>query len=350
MADILFIEKVFLAPCAKEPRGVEVFNLNLIRDLAALGHRVTVVADSTWRPRFDRRYAGGIAPDWVEPHRRLPPVLAGAVTAFRLRRSVFDVLLLGNVANRLIPMLHLIRRFGLAPRCVLIAHREPSRRSVGAQRAWPTSVIAVNGKIAGHYTDAGFQDVEVRYGITDADRFHPLTEPREKNTVDFCIVGDLNSRWKGSDTAIEAYKSLPPEVREKARLHLASFREPRESGDPGIVAHEWMPFDRMPEFLRKMDVMLVPSRDEGVMRETFSQAAVQGMLTALPIVVSDLPVLTEKIDEGGGLVFHDTVELVGHMTRLVGDAALRRAMGEQARRTALTRYVWDTAAFASRHL
>jgi len=347
---ILFVEKVFLSPCGKEPRGVEVFNLNLIRDLAALGVETTIIADPGWRDRFERRSAGGAAPEWVRPPRFMPPFAAGFVAALRMGARRFDALLLGNVANRLIPMLRAARLLRVAPRCVLIAHREPSARSVRAQRAWPTDVIAVNETIAGHYRRAGFERVEVGYGITDARLFHPPASPANGETVSFCVVGDLDCAWKGADTAAAAFSLMPDAVRRRARLHLASFRKQGPPGGDGIVAHGWMPFDRMPDFLRGMDVMLVPSRDEGVMRETFSQAAVQGMLTALPLVVSALPVLAEKVAGGGGLVFHDTAELAGHMTALASDPALRTKLGEAARRTALEKYVWDTAGFVRRHI
>jgi len=307
-------------------------------------------AHPDWRERFERRSAGGARPEWISPPRFWPPVAAGFIAALRLGGRRFDALLLGNVANRLIPMLRAARLLRLAPRCVLIAHREPSARGVSAQRAWHTDVIAVNETIAGHYRRAGFERVEVSYGITDAHLFHPPEQARDGDTVNFCVVGDLDRAWKGADTAVAAYREMPPAVRRRSGLHLASYRMPAPAGDAGIVAHEWMPFDRMPGFLRGMDVMLVPSRDEGVMRETFSQAAVQGMLTGLPLVVSNLPVLAEKVAGGGGMVFHDAGELARQMTALASDSALRRKLGDAARRTAVEKYVWNTADFARRHV
>jgi glycosyltransferase involved in cell wall biosynthesis len=211
-------------------------------------------------------------------------------------------------------------------------------------------VIAVNETIAAHYRRAGFERVEVSYGITDADLFHPPEPARDGDTVNFCVVGDLDRAWKGADTAVAAYREMTAPVRRRSRLHLASFRNPEPTGDDGIVAHEWMPFDRMPGFLRGMDVMLVPSRDEGVMRETFSQAAVQGMLTGLPLIVGNLPVLAEKVAGGGGMIFRDVAELARQMTELASNAELRRRLGETARRTAVGKYVWNTAEFARRHL
>ena len=96
-----------------------------------------------------------------------------------------------------------------------------------------------------------------------------------------------------------------------------------------------------PDFLRTLDVLLVPSTSH----ETFSQAIVQGMLTGLPVVARDLPVLAEKLDAGGGIVAPDVPAMTGAMVRLATEPATRAAMGAAARATALDRYVWSTGRF-----
>jgi glycosyltransferase involved in cell wall biosynthesis len=163
-------------------------------------------------------------------------------------------------------------------------------------------------------------------------------------------MGMLDNAWKGADTAIEAFRLLPEALRGRVRLHLASYSSPPPFDDDRIRAYAWMPLTDIPEFLRGMDVMLAPSRDEGVMRETFSQAVVQGMLTGLPVLVSDLMVLREKVDAGGGHVVRDAAELAQRMAELAGDPARRARLGAEARAIALERYVWDTARFVRRYL
>ena len=111
-----------------------------------------------------------------------------------------------------------------------------------------------------------------------------------------------------------------------------------------------MPASDIPEFVRRMDVMLVPSRDEIVMRETFSQVIVQGMLSGLPVIASDLPVLTEKLDTGGGKVFRSPSDLADIMKDFAESATLRQEVGAKGRETALARYVWDTAVFREKYL
>ena len=84
--------------------------------------------------------------------------------------------------------------------------------------------------------------------------------------------------------------------------------------------------------------------------ETFSQATVQGMLTGLPVVHTSRPCLREKFDLGGGIQADTPGEIAAAMERLVDDPALRRRLGQAARRTALDRYVWDSARFCRRYL
>ncbi len=341
---------MFLEPCHSEARGVEIFNINLLGDLVRMGYRVTVIAHPDWTGILTSRL-GEQAPEIVG----FPGWLRGwagsafALRHLRLRR--FSVLLVGNVGDRLIPALALIRKWGITRRAVLLAHREPTPRFVEAQGKFLTGVVAVNRRIAKHFSGGQYGRVEVYYGVTRAERFlGPRPEKAAGDPVDFCVIGDLNSAWKGADTAVEAFGLLAPEVADRCRLHLASFREPRTSGDPRILCYEWMPFDAMADFLKRMDVMLVPSRDEGVMRETFSQAAVQGMLSGCPLVVRDLAILTEKINDGGGLVAHFPQEMARAMTRLATDPDLRRRMGERARQTAAERYIWSTEEFTRRYL
>jgi glycosyltransferase involved in cell wall biosynthesis len=349
-SSILFLEKVFLEPCRSEARGVEIFNANLLGDLVQLGCRVTVITHPDWAGILARRL-GSRAPETVSFPAWLKGMPGAALALWRLRRRRFSVLLTGNVGDRLIPALALVRHWSLAPRAVLLAHREPTSRFVDAQGAMPTHVVAVNRRIAKHFEGRHYGRVEVYYGVTQADRFlGPRPEKDPEAPVDFCLIGDLNSAWKGADTAIEAFRLLPPAAAGRCRLHLASFREPRLSGDERILCCEWMPFEEMADFLKRMDVMLVPSRDEGVMRETFSQAAVQGMLSGCPLVVTDLPILTEKINDGGGLVAHSPGEMAMAMTRLALEPDLRRRMGEHARQVASARYIWSTGEFMRRYL
>ncbi len=345
---MLFLDKVFLKRPPQPLRGVELFNLHLLRDLLRLGFPTTLVAEASWEQPV-RAFLGDRMPEavWVPPLG--PGVLTALRAGWRLRGRRFDRLLLGNVGNGILPLLLWLHRASAFRRAVLIAHREASPRFVRAFRALPGCVVAVNGQIARPFRACGCPWVAVDYGIVNSERFVPPAR-RDERPVRFIVLGALDNAWKGADTAIAAFRQLPDDVRGGCELHLASYQHPPVPTDPGVVTHPWLPAGDIPALLQRMHVMLCPSRDEQVMRETFSQAMVQGMLSGLPVLANDLPILTEKLDGGGGLVFRTEAELAGHMSRLAGDAALRDRLGAEARATALARYVWDSRRFADRYL
>lgn len=347
--EILFIDKVLASRLQRPIRGVELFNIRLLGELAELRYGVTAFTHPTWHPLI-RTQKGGHSVLLEKPPRSYRDTLPLTWITRAAKRRRADILLLGNVAKRLIPAMLLMRLSRAARRCVLIAHREPSRRSLWAQKIWPSTVIAVNHTIAGHFRRRGFTRVWVYYGITGADRFYPAPETRDDGGIDFCVIGNLDNDWKGADTATAAFKQLPRDLRDRWRLHLASFHQPPDFGERNIIPYSWMAADRIPGFLRNMDVMIVPSRDKGGMRETFSQAMVQGMLTGLPIIASRLPILTEKLDQGGGVIVDDAAGMAAAMVRLAGDRAERLRMGKAGRETARARYVWNTDVFARRYL
>lgn len=359
---VAFIEKVFLKrhPAQARLRGVELFNLHLARELAECGFEVCFAAEKSWRPVVEARLGAtpGVTPLYTPslPHPVLNALFAAAALSRRARREgAFGTLLVGNVGNGLVPAIRLLRRARAFGRMVLVAHRETSAKFLRAIADIPGHVVSVCGPIARPFADGGIAaETHVDYGIVNAGSFFPREAAAEGaggSKVRFCVVGALDNAWKGADTAIAAFKALPDDVRGRCELHLLAYEKPpAEPFGPGIVAYAWQDADTLPAFLRGMDAMVVPSRDEEVMRETFSQATVQGMLTALPVIHSDLPILNEKFDAGGGIVFKDVQSLSAAIARLAADAPLRARLGAEARATALSRYVWDTRRFCSRYL
>lgn len=357
---VAFLEKVFLDRRERTSalRGVELFNLRLVRELGELGIGVTLFADPSWAETVARETAGVSGVRFAASGGGGSSLLAGLSAARAVRRAArqegaFDALLLGNVANRLIPALWFLHPGRDFRRTLLIAHRETSPRFLRAVGHLPGRVLAVSEPVAAGFRGKGLAaDVAVDYGVMGAERFHPSEKAKPADApVKFCVLGALDNAWKGADTALEAFRLLPPETRARCELHLMAYHEPPSfPGEPGIFAYGWRGAGEMPEFLRGMDAMLVPSRDEHVMRETFSQTAVQGMLTGLPVVHSPIPVLAEKFDRGGGICARTPEEWSAAMARLADDPALRAKLGAEARAVALERYVWDTPRFVRRHL
>ncbi len=344
---ILFVDKVMACACQQPPRGVELFNIQLLKELAEEGLSVTALIHPSWRPYLATSEIAILHPD---DHPGM-----GRIRTRHLLRLVsgrqYDWLLMGNVANRLIGFLLAARFRRLFKNCLVIAHREPSRRVLWAQRVWPeTVVVAVNGQIADAYRQAGFARTVVCYGITGAEAYLQIARKPPAHTVDFCVVGNLENEWKGADTAIAAFRALPDVIRSHCRLHLASYHQTPVFTESGIRPYSWMAAQEIPAFLAQMDVMVVPSRDENVMRETFSQVMVQGMLAGLPQIVTRLPILTEKLDQGGGMVCETVFEMTQAMEKLALDEVLRQRLGQQAKETATRRYIWSTSHFIEQFL
>ncbi len=354
---LVFLDKVFLKPYQPGAplRGVELFNLRLLQGLADAGFALRVVSTSSWRAPVEQA-AGTAEVEFLHPTERAPPFLRAWQGARMACRSHPEILLVGNAGNSLLPALNVFRRRGAGVRKVVIAHRDPSRRFARACASDRTVVLAVNQIIADSFHQGGCRDVTVDYGIMDADRFAPRPPLGERSPasadepVRFAVLGALDQPWKGADTALRAFALLPPGLRRRCHLHLCSYSRPPTLNLPYATAHAWMAAGEIPPFLRRMDALIVPSRDEHIMRETFSQATVQGMLSGLPVLHSTLPVLCEKFDRGGGMAFDSDDELAAAITRLADDPALRREMGRVARQTALARYVWSTPRFVDRYL
>lgn len=346
---VLFLAPSFLSRRAHKPiRGVEIFDLLLVRQMSELGLRVCVPAERFWRDIFRERFAGTrIEAIFVPGPRRcgIPSLLS----AMLLRRRKFDVIILGNNARGLLWGLRVLRPKRSGARVLLIAHRAAQEQFLPALARYNIDVVAVSDAVARtfHVEGRGARRLETYYGIPDAERFSPRrARGAGDGIVRFGVLGKLDDPWKGADVAIEAFGAMPDQVRSRCELHLAGFVRPPRGLPSGVRAHAWLSREQTPEYLRSLDVYLACSTGQ----ETFGQSVVQAMLAGLPVIATPLEVHAEKLDAGGGVVAADARAMGEAMTRLAQDESLRRAMGESARRTALLRYVWSTREFVERFI
>ncbi len=92
------------------------------------------------------------------------------------------------------------------------------------------------------------------------------------------------------------------------------------------------------ELLGRADVMVFPSRPQG---EGMPGVLIEGGLSGLPIVATDVPGVRTVIDDGttGYVVgVEDLDGMVDALARLVGDEELRRTMGTAARTRCITQF------------
>lgn len=344
---LLILESGFLKDRRDKPvHGVELFRLLLIERLLEQGVDVTVAAERSWRRRFEERLRGArprfiFAPNLGDtaPNALAAVALAGA------RRQRFESVMIGNIGRGMLPALRLARGLRLGRRVFAFAHRRPGPAAVRAVVRSGLEVVCNSDFVAERFRaalgDRAPAQIGVMYGLANAEQFHPAEPARRADGVTrFVLLARLPNVSKGHAKALAAFERLPDALRRRCELHLASFIEPTTIATPGVVTHEWIPSERAPDLLRRMDVMLCPSRNE-----TFSQAIVQGMLTGLPVVATRIPVFTEKLGTGAGILADSEEEFGAAMERLAEDPALRATMGAEGRRVALERYVWDTERF-----
>ncbi|MBQ7666496.1 MAG: glycosyltransferase family 4 protein, partial [Kiritimatiellae bacterium] len=288
-----------------------------------------------------------------------PPALAllraaaVAVRESRRRGERFDILFSANDANGVALPLRIALALKAARRLIVFAHKLPYPYFLKLLAPKAHRIVCVSAAVARGFDEAGFGGrTIVQYGVVNAGAWHPAAEEppadgeEKRSGLRFCVFGSLDSEWKGADTALKAWRLLPEAFRAENELHLVAYsKAPDFSGETGVVAHGWQSGADAPALLRSMDAVLTPSRDPKRLMETFSQAVVQSMLTALPVIHTPIPVFKEKFDDGGGIEASTPQEFAAAMQALAGDPALRRRLGTEGRRTALQRYIWLFGAF-----
>lgn len=334
----------------KRIHGTEVFNFYLVRRLVESGYRVCVPAEPAWRSHLDAHFNGlddRLDVFYSLPFRKPLPCSLAALPGM-LARGPFDLVVLANVARGILPATWALQKAGRARRSVVIAHQYPKPAFLKSIQKTPIEIMAVSRSVADRIAKHTDKPSWVSYGILNFEEFFPADRPpREVNTkVRFGVVGQLDTPWKGAALALEAWALLPAEIKARAELHMAAYKNPPRVEDPSVTLHDWMPHDRVGAFMRTLDVMIVPSTSA----ETFSQVTVQAMLTGLPVLAFHLPVLAEKLDTGGGAVFASARELADHITAIARDPARIAPIAEVARRTALERYCWSVKPFIERYL
>jgi glycosyltransferase involved in cell wall biosynthesis len=158
------------------------------------------------------------------------------------------------------------------------------------------------------------------------------------------VVGRLSPE-KGVDIALRVQQRLArraPDARlwivgegpDRARLHA-------QAEQLGIApAVDWLGYrDDMGALYRRMSVLLIPSRSEGL-----PNVALEAMAYGIPVVATAVGGVPEVVADGrtGFLTPPGDVEgLAARVLRLLENATLRRQLGTAARREATTRFSPD---------
>jgi glycosyltransferase involved in cell wall biosynthesis len=105
----------------------------------------------------------------------------------------------------------------------------------------------------------------------------------------------------------------------------------------------------MPEYLNAMDVLCAPSQATPRWREQFGRMLTEAMACGVPVVASDSGEIPHVVGEAGILLPEDdAARWTATLTRLAGDAGLRRDLADRGLRRARTEFGWTVV--ARRHL
>jgi glycosyltransferase involved in cell wall biosynthesis len=183
----------------------------------------------------------------------------------------------------------------------------------------------------------------------DADLFRPLPEcPRTPGRVVATASADVP--LKGLEPLLRAFAI----VRGRRPAELVVVGRPRADGpiprlleDLGLNGSvrfvSGIPDEELVALYASAEAAVVPSLYEG-----FSLPAVEAMACGLPLVATTAGALPEVVGDAALLVPPgDPCALADQLTVLLGDAGLRRALGDRGRERVLGRFTWEAAARAT---
>ncbi len=164
--------------------------------------------------------------------------------------------------------------------------------------------------------------------------------PRKgSDNLEFLFLGRVGTR-KGTFDLISAFAALPLPVRGQCRLTIAGDGEVDKARsllvDLGcancVSVLGWVSGDKVDKLLAEADVLLLPSRAEGM-----SMALLEGMAWGLAVVTTFVGGAREFLVEDHNCIIVQPGDVIGittAMKRLIQDKNLRWSIGREARTTA----------------
>jgi glycosyltransferase involved in cell wall biosynthesis len=129
-----------------------------------------------------------------------------------------------------------------------------------------------------------------------------------------------------------------------AQVQALSAAFPRRVSIARGVTHA-----EMPAFYNAMDVLCAPSQTTVRWREQFGRMLIEAMACGVPILASRSGEIPHVVADAAMLLPEDDVEAwASTLTRVLQDAAARRALADRGLRRARTEFAWPTV--ARRHL
>ncbi|NEU55656.1 glycosyltransferase family 4 protein [Halorussus sp. MSC15.2] len=340
------------------------------RDQAAMGHDVTVltVTDDNSKPRRDTR-------DGYTVVRRSPTInvlgneIAAGVAKFLASADNYDVVHAHSHLYFSTNLAALKRRLGDTPLAItnhgLYSQTAPEwifdayLKTVGKWTFDSADVVfCYTDEDKERVRDFGVQtDIEVVSNGIDQSRFTPDGPESELIDADgpvVLFVGRLVEGKRPGD-AIEAFKNVHEEY-PNAELYLCGdgpLRSKLEQQvderrlDESITFLGHVSYDEMPNVYRSTDVLVLPSRAEGLPR-----TVLEAFASGTPVVASDLEQVAPVVKRAGATVpVGDVLGFGRELRSLVSDRTKQEEYGRQGRHVVAKRFRWeDTVAETTREI
>jgi glycosyltransferase involved in cell wall biosynthesis len=191
----------------------------------------------------------------------------------------------------------------------------------------------------------------ISYGV-DPEAFHPSTVIRERSskgpTIGF--VGRMLP-GKGLNVLAEALDKLSAEAWQLLVVGDGSERVEFEQrlATSGLLGRAHFTgairFDLVPEYFKKLDVLVIPTQTTQRIREQFGRVIVEAMASGIPVIGSTCGAIPEVIGDAG-LIFPegDADALAGALRRLLSDGPLRERLALAGRKRVEQLYSWERVA------
>jgi glycosyltransferase involved in cell wall biosynthesis len=106
-----------------------------------------------------------------------------------------------------------------------------------------------------------------------------------------------------------------------------------------------VPYDQVPDFYRRMDMFVMPTRTTKWIREQFGRVLVEAMASGVPVVGTTCGAIPEVIENAGLIVPEsDPAALAEALLRLLRNETLRARLARAGRERVEQHYSWEQVA------
>jgi glycosyltransferase involved in cell wall biosynthesis len=192
------------------------------------------------------------------------------------------------------------------------------------------TVVAGNKTLASYARSVGAQNVIVVPSVIDTERYVYSNQKRPDPTT--FVIG-----WIGQPSNVrylDMFKDALATISREGGVTFLTIGAPDHLfADVPQQAHAWSESAEV-ALLSECDCMLAPLGDGEFQRGKCGFKVIQGMAAALPVIASPVGVISEIIRHGeNGFLAENSDECYQYLCALRRDPALRRRLGESARRT-----------------